>query len=327
MPTPVVPAVVPPAIANGLVTNEQALKALDTLRTQLPQLFGLLSKQINVAQILAKSGQVGQVSVGEIKVGDVVIDAVKLNNTTADLKSGSAFLQDVAMTIELRFGLHWWFDIGIYSDSGDENLGSLWFGMNVGNVAVPSLDNIHMNIPTVTVSNVSAQVSPIQNLNLGAAGFDKLAVTDTTLPAAGFTLSGMALGSLNLSGLGVPEVKSAKASIDAFAPKQTVVLPGAHLANLDVPATSIPDVQSGAFGLDAQASSRSFSLDFGIFGFTFTVTPVVHMHIGAMTLHGLSLSAHVGQAAVENVHLPVEVRSILLKTLQLTDVSIDNVSL
>jgi hypothetical protein len=327
MPTPVVPAVVPAAVSNGLVTNEQALTALESLKTHLPQLFGLLSKQINVAQILAKSGQVGEVKVGEVKVGDVVIDAVKLSNTTADLRSGSAFLQNVDMTIELQFGLHWWFDIGIYSDSGDENLGSLWFGMNVGNVSVPSLDNIHMAIPAVTVSNVSAQVSPIQNLNLGAAGFDKLAVSDTTLPAAGFTLSGLGLGSLNLSGLGVPEVKSAKASIDAFKPKQTVVLPGAKLANLDVPSTSIPDVSSGAFGLDAQASSRSFSLNFGIFGFTLTVTPVVHMHVGAMTLHNLSLAAHVGQAAVENVRLPVEVRSILLKTLQLDDVSVTNVSL
>lgn len=326
MPTPVAPAT-PLAGSVSRVTNTEALAALDSLRANLPALFSALAKTINVEQILAKSGTVGQVTIGEIKVGDVVVDSVKLSGTSANLRSGNAFLEHVFFTLELKFGLHWWFDIGIYSDSGDENLGSLSFGMSVGNVSVPSLDNIQMNIPSVSVNNVAANVKPIQNLNLGAAAFSKLKVDDTTLPAAGFGLTGLALGSLNLSGLGVPEVKSKQASIDGFKPNQTVLLPSASLGGISVPATAIPDVKSGAFGLDAQASSRSIGVDFGIFGFTFYVTPIVHMQIGSMTLHDLNLSAAVNQVTVENVHLPVDVHGILLKTLKLDDVQIDNVSL
>jgi hypothetical protein len=312
---------------HALATNDQVLAALDNLRQNLPQLFDALVKKINVAQILAQSGTVGNVTVGEVTVGNVVVDSLTLHNTQANLTSGNAYLENVAMTIELRFKLHWWFDIGIYSDSGDEDLGSLSFGMNVGNVAVPSLANIQMTIPTVTVNNVAAEVNALQNLDLGGASFSKLKVTKTTLPTAGFSLSGMALGGLNLSGLGVPSVASEQASIDEFKPNQTVVLPGASLDAVAIPSTSIPDVQSGAFGLDAQASSRGLKVDFGIFGFTFWVTPIVHMHVGAMTLHDLGLSANVGSIAVQNVHVPLDVKGITLKTLKLDNLTVTDVTL
>jgi hypothetical protein len=283
-----------------------------------------LVKKINVEQILAESGTVGQVTVGQVAVGNVVVDSLTLHNTQANLKSGNAYLENVGITIELKFKLHWWYDIGIYSDSGDEDLGSLSFAMNVGNVAVPSLANIQMTIPAVTVNNVAAQVSPLQNLDLGGAAFNKLKVLKTTLPAAGF---GMALGSLGLSALGVPDVASEEASIDEFKPNQTVVLPGASLGSVSIPSTAIPDVQSGAFGLDAQASSRGIKVDFGIFGFTITVTPVVHMHIGAMTLHNLGLSAAVGSIDVQNIHVPLDVKGITLKTLKLHNLTVTDVSL
>jgi hypothetical protein len=312
---------------RALATNDEVATALDSLRQNLPQLFNALVKTINVEQILAESGTVGQVTVGQVAVGNVVVDSLTLHNTQANLKSGNAYLENVGITIELKFKLHWWYDIGIYSDSGDEDLGSLSFAMNVGNVAVPSLANIQMTIPAVTVNNVAAQVNPLQNLDLGGAAFNKLKVLKTTLPAAGFGLTGMALGSLGLSALGVPDVASEQASIDEFKPNQTVVLPGASLGSVSIPSTAIPDVQSGAFGLDAQASSRGIKVDFGIFGFTITVTPVVHMHIGAMTLHNLGLSAAVGSIDVQNIHVPLDVKGITLKTLKLHNLTVTDVSL
>lgn len=321
MPTPVSVDV------RALATNDQVALALDNLRQNLPQLFDALVKKINVEQIVAQSGTVGKVTVGQVAVGNVAVDSLTLHNTQANLKSGNAFLEDVGMTIELRFKLHWWYDIGIYDDSGDEDLGSMWFSMHVGNVAVPSLADIAMTIPQVTVNNVAAQVNPLQNLDLGAAAFNKLKVTKTTLPAAGFGLTGMALGSLGLSGLGVPDVESEQASIDGFKPTQTVVLPGASLGSVNIPSTSIPDVKSGAFDIDAQASSRGLEVPLGIFGFTFWVTPVVHMQIGSMTLHDLGLSANVGSIQVQNVRVPLDVKGITLKNLKLHNLTVTDVSL
>lgn len=312
---------------RALATNDEVATALDSLRQHLPQLFNALVKTINVEQILAESGTVGQVTVGQVAVGNVVVESLTLHNTQANLKSGNAYLENVGITIELKFKLHWWYDIGIYSDSGDEDLGSLSFAMNVGNVAVPSLTNIQMTIPAVTVNNVAAQVNPLQNLDLGGAAFNKLKVLKTTLPAAGFGLTGMALGSLGLSALGVPDVASEQASIDGFKPNQTVLLPGASLGSVSIPSTAIPDVQSGAFGLDAQASSRGLKVDLGIFGFTITVTPVVHMYVGAMTLHDLGLAAAVGSIDVQNIHVPLDVKGITLKTLNLHNLTVTNVSL
>jgi hypothetical protein len=313
--------------ARVLPTNIQVLSALDHLKQHLPQLFDALAKKINIAQILAESGTVGKVTVDRVSVGNVLVQSLTLKNTQANLASGNAYLEDVGMTLELRFKLHWWFDIEIYSDSGDEDLGSLWFSMHVGNVAVPSLANIQMNIPTVTVNNVGAQVNPLQNLDLGAAAFQKLAIKKSTLPTAGFTLSGLALGSLNLSGLGVPAMQSNEVTIQAFKPNQTVVIPSASLGNISIPSTAIPDVKSGGIDIDAVASSRGLKVDFGIFGFTFLVTPVVHMDIGSMTLHDLGLSASVENIDVANVHVPLDVKGITLKTLHLDDLTVNDVSL
>lgn len=327
MPNPVSPVAIPLAESATMVTNAQALAALDSLKTHLPDLFAALVKELNVAQVLAKSGKVGEVSVGEVSIGDVVVDSLKLSDTSAKVQSGNAFLEDVAFILELKLRLHWHYDIAIYEDSGVEDLGSLSFGMNVGNVQVPALNDIQLEIPAVTVNNLDAQLAPLKNLNLGAADLGKLKVEDTRLPSAGFTLNGMALGSLSLSGLGAPAVDSAKASIDEVSPTAAVVLPSAKLTGVAIPATSIPNVSSGDFGLDAQASSRSIKIDFGIFDLKFVLTPIVHLHVGAMTLQALSLSAEVGEVAVENVRLPVNVRSILLKSLKLEDVSVANVTL
>jgi hypothetical protein len=327
MSNPVTSLASPAAAAASIATNAQATAALDSLKNHLPDLFALLVRKINVAQIVAKTGQVGDISIGEIAIGDVVVDSLKLTDTSANLTSGSAFLQDVAMTLELRFRLEWWIDIEIYEDEGVEDLPTLWFSMNVGNVQVPSLDDIEMDIPEVTVSNLSANVAPIKNLDLGPAGFTKLKVDDLTLPSAGFSLAGLALGTLNLSGLGAPEVKAAKAGIDEFTPTHTVVLPAANVQGISIPSTSIPNVSSGNFGLDAQASSRALKVDFDIFGFRFVVTPIVHMHINAMTLQGLALSADVGQVSVQNARLPVNVKNIVLKSLKLDDVSLSDISL
>lgn len=302
--------------------------AINQLREHLPQVFGAVSKQINLAQLSVKSGAVGHVTIGQVTVGDVVVGSMKLVNTSATLQSSQALLENVGINLELQFRLIWSYDLGIFGGgSGTENLGSMFFAMSVGNVFVPSLGAIQMNVPQVTVDNVAARVPPMSDLDLGSASFSQLNVTGTRLPTPGFALNGMSFGTFRLSDFEVPAATSDEVRIDQFRPDQDVVLPGASVGPVSIPSTSVPSVRSGSFNFDARTDRRSIGANFGLFGISIEVTPIAHMRVGAMTLAGLQLSATVGNIAVENVRIPVDVHGILLRNLTLASVTANDVTI
>src|ERR1700722_11479242 len=125
------------------------------LQVHLPPIFNQLARQINIAHITAQLGSVGHVTIGQVTVGNVTVGTLTLNNTTATLESANAYLQNVGMNLELQFTLNWSYNVGFWSGSGSDGLGSLWFSMNLGNVAVPSLGNIKLTIPEVSLKNMA----------------------------------------------------------------------------------------------------------------------------------------------------------------------------
>jgi len=308
-----------------MATAAQELAA--HIQGPLATALNAVARQINIAQIAAQMGTVGHVTVGQVAVGNVSIGTLTLSNTSATLESAQAVLQNVAMNLELQFTLTWSYNVLWWSGSGTDNLGSLWFQMNLGNVQVPSLANIELNIPKISAQNLTVQVPPVSNLDLGAASFSALALTNTTAPSAGFSLNGLTLGALSLTQLGVPAASSQQATIGDFKPAQPVVVPAANLGQVAIGATSIPDISSGGFNLDAQTSSRGINANFGIFSIGIAVTPIAHMNVGAMHLSNVNLSASVGGATINDVHIPLELHNVLLNTLKLSNVSIDTVKL
>lgn len=167
----------------------------------------------------------------------------------------------------------------------------------------------------------------MSNLDLGSAQFRQIDVAGTRLPAPGFALNGMSIGAFKLSDVELPAATSDQARIEQFKPDRAVVLPGASVGPVNIPSTSVGSVRSGSFAFDARVSQRSIGANFGIFAIAIEVTPIAHMNVGAMTLAGLNLSATVGNIAVEDVRIPVDVHGILLRNLTLANVTANDLTI
>jgi hypothetical protein len=286
-------------------------------------------RSIDVAQLLVGSGSFGSLHVQDLTVGAATVDRLVIQGITAGIHSGSAFLQNVRFLLELRLSLHWWHDVGLWSDSGDQGLGSLSFAMGIGNVAVPSLSNINLAVPSATVTGASLNVPPVRDLDLGSAGLRDVRVEDVKLPASGFGVDGLQLGAVTVASLGVPDATARSLKVGELAPSGPLRLPAVEVGNIRVPTAQVPNIVSqGAVDIaNAQATRRGVELDLGVIGFTFWVAPVVDIHIGALTLSDVSLSAAIDRLRVEGVSLPVTVHGVSAGDLKLNQLTVNQISL
>jgi hypothetical protein len=299
----------------------------DVLRNRLPGILAGLTHKINVGQLLASSGTIADIEIDKIVVGSATIGQLTLQGLALDIQSGSAFLQNVRTVLQLQCTLNWSYDIGIASDSGSDSLGSLSFPINIGNLQVPSLNNIPLSIPTFAASNISATIPPIAALDLGGGSFSGVTATNAALPTNGFQLTGLGLGSVSVSNVQVPNASVSKVSIQQFKPNANVVVPSVEVDQIHLPSAHASDIQTAApIGFDAVAAARGISANFGIFSLTLSVTPIAHINIGSLLLQGVSISGSVSKASVSNIGIPVDVRGINLKTITIEQIQVDNVT-
>src|SRR5215207_3678302 len=118
---------------------------------------------LDVQQAKVQSVDIGQVAIGPITIGDLV-----LNNADFSLSAAQGVLTNVSVTIRIHVSVEW--DVHVRMpdwipdiDVGDTyDLGSFGFGpINVGNIVLPGLNNIHLQIPALTARNVSVMASPV----------------------------------------------------------------------------------------------------------------------------------------------------------------------
>jgi hypothetical protein len=298
------------------------------LQQHIPILLTGVTRKVNIAQVLAAAGQFTDIEIDKIVLGSALIGQVTLNGTSLNVRSGSAFLQNVRIVLELQFSLDWWYDIGIASGHGTDNLGSLSFGIDVGDVLVPSLNNIPLTIPNFTATNVSAGFAPITNLDLAGGSFTGLKATSTTIPADGFQLSGLGVGAVSIGNVQAPRTLVDKVSIQDFKPNGNIVVPSLQLGPVQLPSANAGDIQTGAaIAFDGIASKRGLSASLGIFGVTIWVTPIAHISIGSLDLQGVSIAGSVNQATIQNVSVPVDIRGINLKTIDIGQIDVNNITL
>lgn len=307
-------------------TTAEAASSSDTVSDAVSAAL----RTVDISQIMAASGASGSLSVDRIELGDATIDRLVIQDLTAGLQVGRTQLEDVRFLLDLRLAVDWWYDFGwLGSDSGSESLGSLSFGLPLGNILVPSLQDINLSVPSAVVNDAQAEVSPITNLDLGGARFHDLRVDDTTLPSSGFDVSGLQFGALTLSNVDVPAASSQRLSLGDLTPKRPLKLPMAEVRGIKVPAARVPAVSSqGSVDInDAQATRRGVSLSFGIFGFTFWVRPVFDIHIGALTLNDVAASAAIKRVRIEELSSPVTIRGVLMGDLQLEQLTVNKISI
>lgn len=299
-----------------------------TLANTIPGLVAQVTRRFNIDQVRAETGSVGDLDVSRIELGDATIGNIVLTNANASLNGAQAFMQNVRVVLELRFRLEWEVDLGwLGSWDGTENLGSLSFGMNVGNVSVPSLADIDMHIPSMTVANASARMQPITNVDLGGATFRSMQARNTNAPADGLSLQGMGVGAMRIENVRVPKTTTEGVTLQEFSPNASVVLPGAQVRDLRIPSANVDDITTGGFDLSAVASRRCLEADLGILELKICVDPIMHMDVGSMLIEDADLTASAQQLDVENIQLPVTVKGISMSDLMLNSVTVNRITL
>src|SRR6478672_3989822 len=120
------------------------------------------------------------------------------------------------ITITLRISVERHVHVGLPDgipdiDIGDTyDLGSFDFSMPVGDIVIPGLNNLNFHIPSLTAQNLSVAASPV-GLQLHNVSAEQIRAVDVALPAAGFTLAGLTLGTVAGSGIGVPAAQVGQA--------------------------------------------------------------------------------------------------------------------
>jgi hypothetical protein len=287
-------------------------------------------RTIDISQIAVVSGTAGSLGVERIELGEATIDRLVVQGVSASIQAGTTLLQDVRFVLELRLSVDWWYDFGWLGSGGDTvNLPSLSFGLTLGNVLVPSLDDINLTVPSATDNDAGAAIAPITNLDLGGATFRDMRVDDTELPSQGFGLAGMELGAVTIDKVGFPGTTSRALRVGHFTPNAPLHLPVAEVTGIEIPAAQIPSVVSqGAVDIeDAQATRRGVSLSLGLFGFTFWVQPVFDIHIGQLTLTDVNASASIDRLRLEGVSAPVTSRGVTMGDLQLEQLTVNQISI
>jgi hypothetical protein len=309
-------------------TTALSPELIASLEATVPGLIAQLNKRINIDQFKVDAGKIRDLDIQKIVLGTATIENIVLSNTNAKLLGASAFMQNVRTILELRFTLVWEVDLGWLGSWGDtEHLGSLDFGLSLGNVSVPSLANINMHIPHINIPNASANFQPINNLDLGGATFSKLTASGTQAPAGGFGLSGIGIGSAVMENITIPKTATNSVTLEEFKPNADIVLPGAEATNLNIPSAKVGNISTGGFALSAIASRRCLGADLGILAVRICVTPVVHMSVGSMLINDAELSATAAKLNINNIRVPVTVRGIAMSNLELEKIKINKITL
>jgi hypothetical protein len=278
---------------------------------------------LDVQQANIQTIDIGSVTIGPITVGDLVV-----NNVDFAMTGAHGRLQSVSVRISIHVTFDWHIHVGLPDGIPDINigdsydLGSLVFGpVNIGDIDIPALNDIHLHIPTLTGQNLSASANPL-GLHLGPATADQVHVANAALPLAGFSINGLSLTSVTGSTIAVPAAGVDHASVRHLhgAPIQ---IPAFGLNNINLPSAAIPNASSSApLDIPATLSTMSVGFDAGILRAAIHLTPTATSHIDHLEITHASVNATVGQVTLHNVTLPYDALNITLSQLGITSVTV-----
>src|SRR3954454_15414301 len=151
---------------------------------------------------------VSTVSVGTIGIGPIQIGQLVLTNFSLNAQTTGAELRNFRVTITHQMTLDWHLHIDIpghdIDESGTEDLGTPTFACNFGNIQVPGLENLRIDIASLTADNINATANAISNLQLGTAVAEQIQARNLKFPAQGFNIAGLGFGALKIAGFGAP---------------------------------------------------------------------------------------------------------------------------
>jgi hypothetical protein len=268
---------------------------------------------------------VGSVGIGPITIGQLVLTDFELN-TAAD----GAFLRNFVVTVTYKMSLDWHLHIDLpgspIDQSGTEDLDSPQFIIGFGDIRIPGIENLKIDIASLAVDNPAATINPVSNLQLGAAVAEQIQAKNLKLPTGGFTIAGMGLGGLNLGGFGVPS-----ATLDAvtIAKVHGDATPFGQMAlnNLALPSVSIPDIVGQGVDSVATPKPKAFHLDLGCLDLVLKVNPSAEAHIDQMVIRNVKANLAIGKIELHNIVAPYELLNLTLSQVGLDTISVPTVAI
>jgi len=284
--------------------------------------------QIKVPQLSVKQAGLRTVSIGQLGLGPIKVASLALNNVDFSLSAAHALLQNVRVTLTLKITLAWHIHIGLPDGIPDIDIGDsyeidLSFSLPVGDVTIPSLNNLKFNIPSVTAQNLSVNASPLA-LQITNVAADNIHATNAALPRDGFAVSGLSFGSLTGTGVGIPAATVAQATVQ-HVHGDPARIPAFALNGFQLPAAQIPSVNSDLpLSIPLVLETRGANFDAGILRITLTIVPSLLTQVQHMQITGASATASVGQIVLHDVTLPYDALNITLSDIGIDMIDIPN---
>jgi hypothetical protein len=275
--------------------------------------------QSDIARSGVSTVSVGQVGIGPIQIGQLVLSGFSLNASTA-----GAELRNFRVTITHHMTLDWHLHIEIpghvIDESGTEDLGTPTFACNFGNIKVPGLESLRIDIASLTADNIAATANAISNLQLGTAVAEQIQARNLTFPSQGFSIAGLGLGALRVKGFGAPAAAVDSVSIgrihgDAFA------TPDLTMSKVGLPSASIGDIMSQGIDTVAEPQGKAYHLDLGCLDLVLKIKPKAEAQIDQLSITGINAATNIGTVELHNIVAPYE-----LLNLTLSQVGIDTIS-
>jgi len=283
---------------------------------------------VNVPELDAQQAGLQTISIGDVSIGPITVATLVANAVGVNFSSGPAVLNNVVVTLTLQLAATWNIHIPMpwpipdVNISGSQSLGSATFGpFGVGDVLIPSLAGVSLNIPTLTVANTSATVAPLSNLQLTSVAADTIKAQNTQLPSAGFSLAGLLLGSVDGANITVPAAAIGSASVGHVS-GPPISVPALALGPVSAPSVTFPSAQTVG-GLNVQIDLSTFHIGTtGDIAIGFDITPTAQTHVDGLSISNGQASASVGQLVAHNVVVPYDAHNLTLANLGINNIAI-----
>jgi hypothetical protein len=277
---------------------------------------------------IAKAGM-QQIAVGEIQLGATSIGKLVLSNMHVGLGTGTAKLRNFRVTISITWSVDWAIDLSV--NLGITNIPLKWSGsialpplsltLPLGDLDLPGLQSLDLDLASLSVTNITAVVGAIKGLNLGPMVAEGIRAQAVVAPQPAASLTGIGLALLRAEGLTLPGATTGTVSIDKTS-GGSFPIPSLTLPALSLPSAAIGDIRSG--GVDASGTSNpyAFNADAGVLKLTLNATPSARIQLDSFELAGVNAAASVGSVELHDVTLPFDVLNLTLSQIGIEGIDI-----
>ena len=277
--------------------------------------------QTRIAKVSVQQVDIGQLSAGPLSIGKLVLDTVHVGVAT-----GTARLRNLRVSVSLRMALEWKVGVDIplaghFGWTGTIDFGTQSVTVPLGNVTVPGLQNLSLDLGTLSVNNMTAVIGAIHNLQLGALVAEQVKANDMVVPTPAFQLTGMGLTKAELDSVSVPAAAADGAAVQhAYGqalPAGTITIP-----NISLPQASVGDISSQALDVDATSNPFVFTADAGVLKVSLRLTPGARMQTDELRLTGVRATTSVSSVELQNVVVPYDIVDV-----KLSDIGIETIDI